>query len=257
MKKVFKRILIGIAILYIIVLIGIYFVQEKLLFNPDKLSESHVFRAGQELELEVAPQIALNCISIDNPNDNGVILYLHGNRGSNRRCLRQLMVYDGLGYDLFMPDYRSYGKSDGFMLSQEQAYGDMQVVYNHLKERYGEDRITILGYSLGSSMASHLAATNNPKALHLVAPYKSLIAMKNKFAPVIPSFLLKYPFRNDKNLTNVSCPVTLYHAPNDELIPYDHARSLSEINPSFKLIDLPGSGHRGSIFNDAVRRNID
>jgi len=158
---------------------------------------------------------------------------------------------------LFMPDYRGYGKSDGSMLSQDQAYGDMQVVYNHLKERYGEDRITILGYSLGSSMASHLAATNNPKSLHLVAPYKSLIAMKNKFAPVIPSFLLKYPFRNDKNLSSVSCPVTLYHAPNDELIPYDHARSLSEINNSFNIIDLPGSGHRGSIFNDAVRRNID
>ena len=52
MNKVFKRILIGIAILYITVLIGIYFAQERLLFNPDKLSESHVFRAGQELELE-------------------------------------------------------------------------------------------------------------------------------------------------------------------------------------------------------------
>ena len=256
MRKVFKRLFIVIAMLYIILLIVAYFAQEQLLFNPDKLSESHVFRAGQEVELEVATEVSLNCIWIDNPRDHGVILYLHGNRGSNRRCLRQLLVYDGLGYDLFMPDYRSYGKSDGSMLSQRQAYGDMQVVYDHLKEQYGEERIIILGYSLGSAMASHLAATNTPKSLHLVAPYKSMIAMKNKFAPVVPSFLLKYPFRNDKNLANVSCPVNLYHAPDDKLIPYNHGKSLSEINPSFKFIDLPGSGHRGSIFNDAVRRNM-
>ena len=257
MNKLMKRLLIGIALLYIILLIGVYFAQEQLLFNPDKLPEGHVFRAGEEVELEVAPKVSLNCILIDNENEKGVILYLHGNRGSNRRCLRQVMVYDGLGYDLFMPDYRSYGKSDGSMISQGQAYDDMQVVYNYLKASYGEDKITILGYSLGSAMASHLAASNNPKALHLVAPYKSMIAMKNKFAPFIPSFLLKYPFRNDENLTEVSCPVTLYHAPDDELILYDHGRSLSQIDPSFKFIDLPGSGHRGSIFNDAVRHNID
>lgn len=250
------RLFIVIAILYVILLIGVYFAQERLLFNPDKLSEGHVFRAGQEVELEVAPQVSLNCILIDQAADQGVILYLHGNRGSNRRCLRQLMVYDGLGYDLFMPDYRSYGKSDGSMLSQRQAYDDMQVVYDHLKELYGEDRIIILGYSLGSAMASHLAATNNPKSLHLVAPYKSMVAMKNKFAPTIPSFLLKYPFRNDKNLSKVSCPVTLYHALDDELIPYEHGKSLSQINPSFRFVDLPRSGHRGSIFNEAVRRNI-
>ncbi len=256
MKKAIKYLLISLGVLYLLAMIIVYSIQEKLLFNPSVLSEHHRFRTGQEIEIDVADDISLNTVLIDAPQEKGAILYLHGNRGSNRRCLRQALVYDGLGYDILMPDYRGYGKSDGTMISQDQAYSDVQKVYDYLKGIYGENRIIILGYSLGSGMASYLAAQNNPAALHLVAPYKSLIAMKNEFAPFLPSFLLKYPFRNDEHLKKVSCPVTLYHAPDDELIPYDHGEALSTINPKFKLITLNGAGHRGSIFHQSVRKNI-
>ncbi len=256
MKKAIKYLLIILSLLYVLLLIVIYSIQERLLFNPTKLSEHHRFRTGQEIEIRVAEDISLNTVLIDTPRERGVILYLHGNRGSNRRCLRQALVYDGLGFDILMPDYRGYGKSDGEMSSQSQAYSDVQKVYDYLKEIYGENKIVILGYSLGSGMASYLASQNNPAALHLVASYKSLIAMKNKFAPFLPSFLLKYPFKNDDHLKKVNCPVTLYHAPDDELIPFDHGKALSKINPTFKLVTLNGTGHRGSIFHQEVRKNI-
>ncbi len=257
MNKWVKRIVGSLLGLYLLALTVLYFSQETFFFNGSPLPEDYLFRDGEEVELEVAEDIFLNCLLIDEPTDKGVILYLHGNKGSNSRCLRQVKMFEDLGYDLFMPDYRGYGKSDGKMTSQKQAYSDVQVVYDHLEQQYGEANIVILGYSLGSAMASHLAAHNNPKSLHLVAPFLSLTHMKDKFVPVIPDFLIKYPFSNKANLKEVNCPVTLYHSHEDELIPYQHSEDLVISNKVIQLINLPGAGHRGSIFHSAVRANIE
>ncbi len=233
-----------------------YIFQEKFIFNPDKLEEEYRFRQGTEVEIQVDPEIYLNSIFIDQPNDKGVILYLHGNRGSNRRCLRQAQIYVNLGYDLLMPDYRGYGKSDGAIQSQEQLYQDIQKVYDYLSKDYGESNIILLGYSLGSGMASYIAAHNHPKSLHLVAPYISMTYMKNLFAFFLPDFLLKYTLDNYSHLQATRCPITLYHAPNDELIPYNCSLELKKISNDIKLITLDGAGHRGSIFHPKVKSHI-
>jgi pimeloyl-ACP methyl ester carboxylesterase len=190
------------------------------------------------------------------PNERGVILYLHGNRGSNQRCWHQAQSVAGNGYDIFMPDYRGFGKSDGDIVSEKQLFSDAQAAYDFLKKHYAESQIVIWGYSIGTGMASYLAANNHPQQLVLLAPYTSVTDLKNARAPFLPDFLLKYPLCSLDCLKNVDYPVTLLHGEYDEVIPFSCSERLQALNPKlFKLVKIP-DGHRGVVFSDIFRETV-
>lgn len=256
--KLLKKLGLILLIGYVLLCVGLYTQQNRIFFNPQKLSNNHTFRAGEEVAIKVADNISLNCIWLKEPRSKGVILYLHGNKGSNRRCLYQAQNMAGNQYDIFMPDYRGYGKSDGTIYSEQQLYADVQKVYNFLKQHYTEQQIVLAGYSLGSGMASWLAAHNQPQQLFLIAPYISLVDMKNRFTYfAFPDFLVKYPLNNRQHLATVRCPVTLFHGTNDELIPFDSSETLQEVNPTnIQLIPLEGVGHRRAIFDGQFRATV-
>ncbi len=257
LKKVLIRLVAILGITYIVACGVLYVGQDELIFDPSKLDESYTFRYGQEVEVEVDKGIYLNCLYLQETNSRGVVLYLHGNRGSNRRCLRQAEMLMGNGFDIFMVDYRGFGKSDGEITSQKQLYSDMQKVYDHLRQSYDESEIVIVGYSLGTGMASYLASQNDPRHLFLVAPYISFIDLKDRRFPLIPDFLVKYPLDNRKNLAAVNCPVTIFHGDDDEVIPFDSSQKLAGLNPALiELVRLDDAGHRRSIFHNVFRSGV-
>lgn len=230
--------------------VGLYMVQDKFLFAPDTLHEDYQFRAGEELEIKVENGLYLNCLKFSNAPSKGAILYLHGNRGSNRRCTRQAEMFSRNGYDIFMPDYRGYGKSDGQIESQEQLYQDIQVVYDYIKERYEESSIIVIGYSLGSAMATAITAENNPQHLVMVAPFVSIPYLKNIKFPLVPDFLIRYPLDNRHSLASVRCAIGLLHGTRDDITLYSSSEILSQVHPDrTEFITLEGTEHRGAIFH--------
>lgn len=252
--------IIGFVILGLYLLAGLvlYFTQEKLMLYPKKLPDNHIFRAGEEVNLPVSDDVLLNCLWLKKNNSKGVILYLHGNRGSNRRCLWQAeSAFGGNGYDIFMPDYRGFGKTGGNIYSEKQMYDDVQAAYNFLKKNYDEKRIVVAGYSLGTGPSSYLAANNDPQQLILVAPYFSLVDMKNRYLPFYPNALLKYHFRNDLHVQKTKCPITVFHGTNDEVLPHDSSERLKALRPDLvEFFSLPGTSHRRTIFQETVKRQI-
>lgn len=254
--KWIKRLGIAFFIFYALVCGMLYAAQERIIFHPDKLSEDYAYDEGEEVELKVDNDVSLNCLWMKEPNPKGVILYLHGNKGSNRRCYHQAQSMAGNGYDIFMPDYRGFGKSDGEIVSEQQLFSDMQVAYDYLKNHFEEDHIVVVGYSIGTGMASYLAANNHPQQLMLLAPYTSVMDLKNGKAPFLPDFLLKYPLLNKDYLKKVKFPVTLFHGTLDEVIPFENSEKLKTINPNlFKLVILP-EGHRGVIFSPIFQETV-
>jgi uncharacterized protein len=252
-----KRIGAFLLLLYLAACVGLFFGQEQLIFHPKKLPASYVFGEGEEAWVPVSDGVRLNGLWLRSQAPRGVILYWHGNVGSNRRCLRQAENLFDLGYDIFMPDYRGYGKSGGEIFSEDQLFADAQKVYTWLLQYYREDQIVLVGYSLGSGVSTYLASHNHPQRLCLVAPYRSMAAMKNLLVPFVPSFLLKYPLRNEVELPQANCPVSLFHGTRDELIPYAHSVVLQSKQPTrSRLISLGETGHRGAIFSQILRREL-
>ena len=248
--KSIKRLGLVLGLAYVLMCILLYFFQERLIFHPRELPPSYAFEQGTEAVIRTPDGVDLNLLAFTHPAAEGAILYLHGNRGSNRRSLYQTRELIDTNYDLYLFDYRGYGKSGGEIASEEQLMADAQLVYDSLAARYGEARIILVGYSLGTGMASYLAAHNTPEHCVLVAPYASVTAMKNLWFWAMPDFILKYPLENVENVRQSNCPVTVLHGQADNFIPYSMAEELRQAAPDrVELIGLPETGHRGAILH--------
>ncbi len=159
-------------------------------------------------------------------------------------------VYTDLGYDLFILDYRGYGKSDGKIESQKQFFEDIQLAYDFFrKDKYKEENIIIVGYSVGTASAAMLSSQNNPKVLILQAPYFSLTDMTKRRFPIIPTFLLKYEFNTAKFLSQNKIPTYVFHGTSDRVIPYESSLLIKEYLEdknkleNIEFITLPNQGH--------------
>ena len=248
MLKVLKRIGFLIVGLYILICCGLYFFQEKIIFFPQKLSADYDFRFDtdfEEITFKVSDGDTINTLLFKSDSSKGLIFYLHGNVGSLASWGDVAQVYTKRGYDVLLVDYRGYGKSTGHITSQDQLYLDNQVIYDEILNRYSENQIIILGYSIGTGMAANLASENSPKQLILQAPYFSLIdIMKRRFS-AIPTFVLKYKFETNKYLEEVESPIVIFHGLQDGVIPYDSSVKLKNNYPSVHVITLNNQGHNG------------
>jgi alpha-beta hydrolase superfamily lysophospholipase len=230
--------------------IALYYLQDYMLFKPEKLSKDFQFNYNnqefKEYNLETRDGAIINGIRFFPKGESkGVVLYLKGNSKSIKGWGKFAVDFTRHGYNVFMVDYRGFGKSTG-RRSQKAIKRDLQEVYNKIKELTTEDRIILYGRSLGSGFAAKLASMNNPKMLVLDAPYYSLTKVTARYAPFMPlSILIKYPLPTYKWLKYVQCPIHIIHGTNDTLIPYKTSVKLSQVNPSLtKLHTVIGGGHK-------------
>ena len=236
--------------LYVIICLAIYFFQERLIFFPEKLKKDFVFTFNQTFEEITVRSVdgkSLHGILFKAANPKGLVFYLHGNAGSVNSWGDVAETYTSLDYDVFLRDYRGYGKSEGRISNEAQFISDLQLMYDEMKSRYDEKEIVVLGYSIGSGPAAAIAATNNPRLLILQAPYYSMTDMLKHTYPFLPPFLLKYKFDTGRYLDACEMPVVLFHGEQDEVIYYGSSVKLkAHLKPSTDtLITLHRQTHNG------------
>ena len=233
----------------------LYYIQEKLIFFPQQLPADYKFtfdQRFQELQFNTPDGPILHGLLFKADSSKGLIFYLHGNAGSLASWGQVAKTYTDAGYDLFMLDYRGYGKSGGSIRNENQFYNDVQLVYDSIRKKYDEKNIVVLGYSIGTGAATKLAAVNRPRLLILQAPYFSLTDMAKKNFSIIPSFILKYKFQTNFFLGKCKMPVVIFHGDQDEVIYYGSSIKLKALfKPSDTLITLHGQGHNGMSDNTA------
>ena len=242
--------LIIVLVVYIVISIALYYLQDYMLFKPEKLPKDFQFNYEnqnfEEHNLETRDGAVINGILFKPKGESkGIVLYLKGNSKSIKGWGKFAVDFTRHNYNVLMVDYRGFGKSTG-RRSQKAIKRDLQEVYNEIKERTSEDRIILYGRSLGSGFAAKLASMNNPKMLILDAPYYSLTKVTARYMPFMPlSVLIKYPLPTYKWLKYVQCPIHIIHGTNDKLIPYKTSVKLSQVNPKLtKLHSVIGGGHK-------------
>jgi pimeloyl-ACP methyl ester carboxylesterase len=245
-------------VIYIIVCCLLFLFQEKLIFFPQKLDKDYQFRFGtekfEEKKIKTSDGTILNGLLFKSDSSKGVFFYLHGNAGSLSSWGRVAKTYTDLNYDVFMLDYRGYGKSESSISGQTELYKDLQTVYDEIKKQYPEDKIIVLGYSIGTGPASKIASANNPTLLILQAPYYSLTDMMRHTYPIIPTFILKYKFETNEYLKSCKMPVVIFHGNQDEVIYFESSLKLKEeFKKQDTLITLNGQGHNGMTDNEEYK----
>jgi alpha-beta hydrolase superfamily lysophospholipase len=239
-----------ILVIYTAISIALYYLQDYMLFKPEKLPKDFQFdyqnQETKEYNLETRDGAVINGLRFFPKGESkGVVLYLKGNSKSIKGWGKFAVDFTRHGYNVIMVDYRGFGKSTG-KRSQKAIKRDLQLVYNTIKAQTAEDRIILYGRSLGSGFATKLASMNNPKILILDAPYYSLTKVTARYMPFMPlSLLLKYPLPTYKWLKYVQCPIHIIHGTDDKLIPYKSSVKLSQIKPKLtKLNTVIGGGHK-------------
>jgi len=229
------------------ILLSIYFLQEKLIFNPIKLPNDYNFPFNQDFEelfIEVDPGIALNALLFKSNASKGLIFYIHGNADNLRYWGENAPFFLEHGYDVFMYDFRGFGKSNGKIKGERNLQRDAKILYRKMRERYKEEHIIVYGFSIGTGIAARLASKNNPKALILEAPYFNFVSLVRYHKAYLPAELIsKYHFRTNRYLPNVKVPITIFHGTDDRKVPFYLGAKLKDLNSNIHFVAVQDATH--------------
>lgn len=260
MKKMLLGILAFFLIAYAILCVGIYFYQEKIIFYPEKLPENYKFSfdgSFEEIKIRTKDEKHLSSILFKTHNSKGVIFYLHGNGGSIKGWGEVAQLYNSMNYDTFILDYRGYGKSEDKIKSKDQLFSDVESAYQELLKRYPENKVIILGYSVGTGLAAKLASVHHAKLLILQAPYYNMKDEMNQKFSFLPKFLLKYNFETNEYLKTVPSSVIIFHGNKDEVIHYNASLKLkNHFKEGDSLIVLKDQTHNGITDNLDYQKSV-
>ena len=248
-RFIFKSLIIFFGFIYLLYASYVYFNQEEMIFPAAQLAKDYKFEFAQdfeELNIRSFDNKKLNGLLFKTPNPKGLIFYLHGNGSELNSWGNIASIYSSLGYDIFILDYRGYGKSEGKIDNQEQFLKDASFAYKNMVKRYPENKIVVIGYSIGTGAATYLASTQNPKMLILQSPYYNFLEFSSSRAPFLPNFLKKFTFETNVYITKVKVPIFIFHGEQDKLIPYENSLWLQKrFKPTDSLFILQHQGHAG------------
>ena len=253
----------GAALLaYAAVVALLWWKQEALLFQPQTLPADFRFGVGADVHeswVDV-PGARLNALHLQLPKPDGVVFFLHGNGGNLANWFVNVDFYRRLNLDLYMVDYRGYGKSSGSIDSQAQLMADVRTAWLGIAPRYAGQRRVFFGRSLGTGLAAQLAAEVQPELTVLASPYASMVALAQEQYAWVPTAVLRYPLHTDQALRRVHGPVLLLHGERDTLIAAVHSQRLLGVAPSARLVSVPGAGHndlqRFPAYSDALAQAL-
>ena len=237
--------LLGLALLgYAAIVAYVYFGQEGIIFHPTPLSRDHKFTIPDVREVTVPVAGAkLSALHLQLPDPKGVVFFLHGNGGNLQTWLTSVDFYRRVNYDLFIIDYRGYGKSSGKIESEAQLHEDMRIAWNKISPLYVGKKLVVYGRSLGTGLATKLASEVQPDLTVLVSPYESLKAIGDAHYPWLPGFANRYPIRSDQWITKIKGPVIIEHGDLDTQIGLSHGEKLKQLRPGTELVVVNGAGH--------------
>ncbi|SFR96555.1 Lysophospholipase, alpha-beta hydrolase superfamily [Granulicella pectinivorans] len=151
-------------------------------------------------------------------------------------------------------DYASYGRSTG-TLSVQTLREDTQAAYAHLRASAPGLPIFLLGFSMGTGIATeaipHLSPA--PAGLILCQPFLSLraaaaqITRSHLLARLIPDV-----WNTAATLPSLSIPLLIVHGDADRLFPLHHAHTLHAAQPAATLVIPPGFTHPGGYLNPTL-----
>jgi hypothetical protein len=194
------------------------------------------------------------------PQPRAALLF-HGNGetvASFQRVQRWLAT---VGITTYSMEFRGYNGMASGWPSEQGLYEDAQAAFDLMMREEGieaKDAI-VLGSSLGTGIASHIAARHQAGALVLFSPYTSLpeVVALRRFVGVFAPFVWhEFPSLRNMSRLRSTCVISA-HGRRDSIIPFQHSERLRDAyggNGTFTLLESEEAGHNDII--GAVQHRI-
>ena len=229
-KKLFRWIKI-IVLVYCLIGIALFYLQDYIFFHPKPLPATHIFQFNisfKELTIPYSANSKMNIVQFKTKDSipKGVVLYFHGNRQNIERYARFAPEFTRNGYEVWMIDYPGYGKSTG-PFTEQKLYEWALVFYKLARARFSPDSIILYGKSMGTGIATQLASIRDCKHLILETPYYSFPSLAGNYLPVYPlDRMIRFKVPTFEYIQKVTAPITILHGSDDGVIPIRNAKRL-------------------------------
>ncbi len=234
------------AVLYCSAVAYMYVFQRSFVFKPAGVLASPAESGLEAVQSEKMGMSDGTSVTVWRaaPNIDGAptVLYFHGNSGNlSTRAARYRQILES-GFGLYAPTYRGYAGSEG-QPSETGLISDALEHFDRLSKETTD--IVIHGESLGTGVATAVAAQRKPIALILEAPYTATVDVAAEAYPWLPvAFLMKDQFPSRERIGAVSSPVMIIHGTDDTIIPFEHGQALYEKAGEPKtFVAIDGAGH--------------
>ena len=231
--------------IYGLLTVFIYLYQDNLLFFPsssDPDIESHYKEHAVSFAVG---DVALRGWFLPASDDSKPTLVFYG--GNGQELSTSIASITSLGdYNYVLVNYRGYGRSTGHP-SEEDLKSDALFILDSLETQntISLTNTIIMGRSLGSGIAMHVAANRQTRGLILISPFNSIEAIASDIYFYLPvGWLIRHPFRSIDYVAEVLTPTLIIKAEHDRVIPESYTNDLIEAwHGPLKTIKLAGTNH--------------
>jgi pimeloyl-ACP methyl ester carboxylesterase len=244
-----KKLMIRIPVYYLIVVSGMYFLQDYFIYYPEKTDSKLIEKAAKNSSLRIWPDDVESYRGFVSPLEpqkaRGTIIVFHGNAGSAIDRSYYVHALGRLRYRVILAEYPGYGSRPG-KPGENQFTADAVETIRRAAKEFGHP-LFLLGESLGCGVVCAAVAQSEIPidAVGLITPWDSLLNLardKYWFLPV--RWMLKDAYDNVANLADYGRPVAVIIAAQDEIIPPRLANRLYEtLQGPKRLWTFPKAGH--------------
>ncbi len=248
---------------------GMFFTPGREFVNDGAVLDLH----PQDVYFRSSDGVKLHGWFLDSPRDCGKILLMHGNVENISTHVRINLWLVREGFDLFIFDYRGYGRSEG-EAEVDGLHRDAEAALEKFLSMpgVGKEKIIVLGQSLGGAIAVYTLANSAYKdrvrLLVIDSAFSGyrMIAREKMMETSVLAWPFKYPLsllvqdhyspvRWIKKVSPV--PILILHGQQDDIVPVRHGSILFGAAPEpkqFWLTTMPG--HVQSLSDDGVRERF-
>jgi uncharacterized protein len=234
LKKVSIAAVIAGVALYLAGITALWAFQRDLMYFPDGLprvppSYYEMLDGVQEVSFTTADGLELVSWYAPAPANRPTVVLFHGNGGSLRGERYRLKHFKDAGLGVLLLAYRGYSGNGGSP-SEQGLYADARAALDWLQTNGVDGRsIVLYGISLGSGVATKMAAEREVGAVVLESPYTSTVDVAAWRFPVVPvSWLMEDRFESLARIGSITEPVLVIHGDKDFVVPQRFGKQLFE-----------------------------
>lgn len=249
---VLRRIIFLILTVYIFISGVLYLFQDNIIFFRQSISNKRLqeiresFPMVEEITLTTADDIKLHgwLVNRKSEDHSPLLIYFGGNAEEVSWMIEHKNKLSE--WSILLINYRGYGLSEG-MPGETAMYSDALFLYDEFskREKIDNNKIAIMGRSLGTAMSVYLSARRRVAGTVLVSPFGSMEDLAKANFPVIPvGPLLKHKLNVKPLASAAGNPMLTLVAGNDQIIPMKHSERLFKAwNGDKKLVVIEHSDH--------------
>ncbi|MCD4701790.1 MAG: alpha/beta hydrolase [Candidatus Aegiribacteria sp.] len=205
------KVILLVTIVYLAIGVYVYFNQRAFIYFPPR---GVLYTDEKPIEIP-SGEITLRGWVV-NEGSNEAVIYFGGNAERPEASSADFkLIFDNR--TVYLINYRGYGESDGSP-TEEGLYADALAIYDHVSQNHL--KVTVIGRSLGTGVATYLASQRSVDRLVLIEPFDSMVAVARAAYPFFPvKFMLKDRYDSAGRAGSITAETLVIMAGRDEIIP--------------------------------------